>query len=76
MAKATSSLVVALIFLVMFSLVEENMGCRVDYGSCKDMPNCQVFCQVKFGSAASGSCEGGYETGRCFCDFPGPCIGR
>ncbi|CAN7042651.1 hypothetical protein BRARA_K01677 [Brassica rapa] len=75
MAKSTSSLVVAIIYLMMFSLVEENMGCEVDYGSCKDIGNCEVMCMVKFGSAATGYCVGGNETGRCYCDFPGPCIG-
>ncbi|KAL0730383.1 hypothetical protein Bca4012_026476 [Brassica carinata] len=75
MGKAISSPVVAIIFLVMFSLVEENMGCQVDYGSCKDIGNCEGLCMIKFGAAATGFCAGGYETGKCLCDFPGPCIG-
>ncbi|WZZ01337.1 hypothetical protein YC2023_073665 [Brassica napus] len=40
------------------------MGCEVDYGSCKEIGNCEVMCMVKFGSAATGYCAGGNETGR------------
>ncbi|CAH2077518.1 unnamed protein product [Thlaspi arvense] len=73
MAKATSSLVFPINFLVIFALVQQMAACGAIIGSCRDIPNCDGSCKAKFGIIASGYCDHvpvGY--GACICSKPCP----
>ncbi|CAN8326550.1 unnamed protein product [Cochlearia groenlandica] len=70
MAKtSSSSLVFSIIFLVMFSLVEENMGCGQFIGKCDVLQDCRRACRFVFGPDADGICD---VTGHreCACKYP------
>ncbi|ESQ54222.1 hypothetical protein EUTSA_v10027161mg [Eutrema salsugineum] len=71
MAKTTSSLVLSIIFLMMFSLVEENMGCLAILDDC-DLINCGATCKSRFGPTTNSLClpDGGIR--RCVCVYPCP----
>ncbi|ESQ54218.1 hypothetical protein EUTSA_v10027526mg [Eutrema salsugineum] len=72
MAKAPSSLVFPIIFLVMFALVEQNMGCMDVIGTCRYIPDCGGACRVRFGINARGFCDRDGADGRCICAYPCP----
>ncbi|ESQ54219.1 hypothetical protein EUTSA_v10026709mg [Eutrema salsugineum] len=73
MAKATSLLVLPIIFLVLFALVEQNMGagCMDVLGSCGDF-DCTKACKSKHGPIARAFCDRDYAAGRCICTYPCP----
>ncbi|ESQ54215.1 hypothetical protein EUTSA_v10026917mg [Eutrema salsugineum] len=67
MAKSTSSIVIPIIFLVMF-FVEQNMGCLTSIGMCTmDVKDCDASCKSKFGQKATGLCTLKKELGQCLC---------
>ncbi|CAH2077517.1 unnamed protein product [Thlaspi arvense] len=73
MAKATSVLVLPIIFLVMFALVQQMSACMAVIGSCRDIRDCDGTCKSKFGIVSSGYCDHvpvGY--GACICSKPCP----
>ncbi|KAF8100943.1 hypothetical protein N665_0213s0008 [Sinapis alba] len=73
MAKTISRLVLPIIFLVMFALVERNMGCTASMGPCEKGKSCTSKCKVTFGEMANGYCD--RNTGRlgeCVCVYPCP----
>ncbi|VVB10272.1 unnamed protein product [Arabis nemorensis] len=57
MAKAASTYVLSIIFLVLFALVEQNMGCTASMRPCELGKNCTSQCRVTFGKIASGFCD-------------------
>ncbi|VYS53849.1 unnamed protein product [Arabidopsis thaliana] len=72
MAKAASTLVFPIIFLVMFALIEQNMGCMAVLGSCGVITDCSGSCKTKFGQDASGDCDRDGGQGTCMCGYPCP----
>ncbi|CAH8274859.1 unnamed protein product [Arabidopsis lyrata] len=72
MAKTASSLVLPIIFLVMFALVAQNMGCMAVLGSCGVISDCSMACKSKFGSNARGYCDRDGGSGTCVCVYPCP----
>ncbi|KAF8084139.1 hypothetical protein N665_0733s0028 [Sinapis alba] len=73
MAKAASSLVFPIIFLIMFGLVEQNMGCDAAFWFCGD--HCRSKCKKNFGPKATAHCE--RQTNLCICTFPcGPPVDK
>ncbi|CAD5318990.1 unnamed protein product [Arabidopsis thaliana] len=75
MAKASSTLVLSIIFLVMFALVEQNMGCTATMGPCEKDKSCSATCRATFGDRANGFCD--YSTssspgGECTCVYHCP----
>ncbi|CAN7090428.1 unnamed protein product [Brassica rapa subsp. narinosa] len=73
MAKTTSTLVLPIIFLIMFALVEQNVGCIASMGPCEIGKSCTTKCKVTFGQMANGYCDrstGGL--GECVCVYPCP----
>ncbi|ESQ47326.1 hypothetical protein EUTSA_v10028327mg [Eutrema salsugineum] len=71
MAKTASSLVLPIIFLVMFSLVEQNMGCGRYIGPCDVIGYCDRACKFVFGPASDGICDIS-GTKQCACRYPCP----
>ncbi|CAH8382665.1 unnamed protein product [Eruca vesicaria subsp. sativa] len=60
MAKAASSLALPIIFLVLFSLGEQNMGwkvCDLLIGPCAKFPDCDNSCRDKLGPDSNGFCD-------------------
>ncbi|KAF3536214.1 hypothetical protein F2Q69_00019884 [Brassica cretica] len=57
MAKAAFSLVLPIIFIVMFCLVDENMGCGQYIGPCPVRGTCDQACKAQFGPKADGICD-------------------
>ncbi|KAG7579823.1 hypothetical protein ISN45_Aa03g039380 [Arabidopsis thaliana x Arabidopsis arenosa] len=75
MAKAASTLVLPIIFLVMFALVEQNMGCTASMGPCEKDKSCSAKCRATFGDKANGFCDRSTSTGgggECICVYPCP----
>ncbi|KAF8053600.1 hypothetical protein N665_1395s0008 [Sinapis alba] len=69
MAKAASSLVFSITFLVIFGLGEQNMGsCVAAFYACGD--HCREKCAKNFGSLATSYCE--KRTNQCICTYPCP----
>ncbi|CAH8322300.1 unnamed protein product [Eruca vesicaria subsp. sativa] len=72
MAKPTSLFVFPIMFRVILSLVEYNMGCMTVIGTCRYIPDCSSACKVRFGEKAFGYCDRDGDYGRCLCYFPCP----
>ncbi|XP_033134560.1 putative defensin-like protein 170 isoform X2 [Brassica rapa] len=70
MAKAASLFVFPIMFFVMLSLVEYNMGCMAVIGSCRYIPDCGASCRVRFGIKALGYCDRDGAYGTCICTYP------
>ncbi|EOA18297.1 hypothetical protein CARUB_v10006804mg [Capsella rubella] len=72
MTKRTSSFFLPIIFLVMFVLVEQNMGetCTAVLGSCGVIPDCSAACKAAFGPTARGFCDRDGGAGTCVCLHP------
>ncbi|ESQ50389.1 hypothetical protein EUTSA_v10002176mg [Eutrema salsugineum] len=71
MAKTAFTLVLPIIFLVMFALVKENMGCSTTIGPCEVGKNCSPKCWHRFGDFASGYCDrSSGRPGVCVCIYP------
>ncbi|CAH8327434.1 unnamed protein product [Eruca vesicaria subsp. sativa] len=66
MAKAIFSVVLPIIFFVMFALVEDSMGCEASLGDCHI---CGIKCSA-YGKGAEAHCDYRYDGGACICDFP------
>ncbi|CAG7883252.1 unnamed protein product [Brassica rapa] len=66
MAKAKFSVVFPIIFLIMFALAEDCMGCQAMLGDCS---RCGIKCS-SYGRHAEAHCDYRYEGGACICDFP------
>ncbi|KAF8053599.1 hypothetical protein N665_1395s0007 [Sinapis alba] len=66
MAKAVSSLVFPIILLVIFCLVEQNIGCEAAFWICDGQ--CGSKCIKNFGPKATWHCE--RQTNNCICTFP------
>ncbi|CAG7883260.1 unnamed protein product [Brassica rapa] len=62
MSNAKFSVVFPIIFLIMFALVEDNMGCEASLGDCRI---CGIKCSY-YGRHAEAHCIGGI----CVCDYP------
>ncbi|EOA15678.1 hypothetical protein CARUB_v10006276mg [Capsella rubella] len=74
MAKSPS-LLLPIIFLVMFVLVEKSTvtGCLTFIGMCKrDIKDCSLSCKSEFGPTAGGLCDKGSNAGQCICTYPCP----
>ncbi|CAF2138207.1 hypothetical protein BRARA_B01567 [Brassica rapa] len=69
MAKTAFSLVLPIIFIVMFCLVDENMGCGQYIGPCPVRGTCDQVCKAQFGPKADGICDF-TGTKRCACKYP------
>ncbi|CAL9240549.1 unnamed protein product [Arabidopsis halleri] len=68
MAKATSSLVVPIIFLVIFAFVEQNMGCNdYDVGG-NGCDHCRLRCLKYYPPTRKAECQ----LNRCICIGPCP----
>ncbi|VVB07964.1 unnamed protein product [Arabis nemorensis] len=73
MAKAASTYVFPIIFLVVFALVEQNMGCTTSIGPCEVGKNCSPKCNAMFGEIVTGFCDrSGGGIGICVCVTPCP----
>ncbi|AEE85715.1 Defensin-like protein 173 [Arabidopsis thaliana] len=70
MAKAPSPLVFPIIFLIIFALVEPNMGCIQIIGRCIKIPDCSASCRKFLGPHASGYCDNDGAGGTCICTYP------
>ncbi|XP_019101013.1 PREDICTED: defensin-like protein 171 [Camelina sativa] len=70
MAKTSSSFVLPIIFLVMFALVEQNMGCMAVLGSCGVITDCSGACKSKFGQDTLSRCDRDGGAGTCICSYP------
>ncbi|KAL0742151.1 hypothetical protein Bca4012_083664 [Brassica carinata] len=60
MAKAASSLALPIIFLVLVSFGEQNMGsimCDLLLGPCVKFPDCDQSCRDKLGPDSNGFCD-------------------
>ncbi|KAL0697915.1 hypothetical protein Bca4012_054037 [Brassica carinata] len=73
MAKATSSLVIPIILVVMFLSVSQNMGrsCVAVIGT--NCVNCRIKCYNNYGNLATATCDrsgGSPQYYRCQCTFP------
>ncbi|CAN7118217.1 unnamed protein product [Brassica rapa subsp. narinosa] len=66
MAQAKFSVVLLIVFLVMFALVDDSMGCQASLGDCRI---CAVKCSA-YGKGAEAHCDYRYDGGACICDFP------
>ncbi|CAN6847532.1 unnamed protein product [Brassica oleracea] len=68
MAKAASSLMFPIIFLVMLGLVEQSMNCEATFWACGD--HCRSKCRATFGPKTTAHCL--KQTNQCICTFPCP----
>ncbi|EOA18074.1 hypothetical protein CARUB_v10006521mg [Capsella rubella] len=72
MAKAPSSLVLPIIFLLLSVLVEPNMGCIQIIGKCNAIPDCSALCWKFLGPNANGYCDNDGAGGTCICTYDCP----
>ncbi|CAF2129079.1 hypothetical protein HID58_011875 [Brassica napus] len=66
MAQAKFSVVLLIVFLIIFALVDDSMGCQASLGDCRI---CAVKCSA-YGKGAEAHCDYRYDGGACICDFP------